>query len=257
MPVSPGTRPRERGSGYAGGCPTPVFPMTRLLDERELTGRARTHVVQYDAPRFAAQPEAAEAFLAMREAARGAGIDLLPYSSFRDYRMQLRIWNAKFSGRAPLYDIDGRPRDFAALSEAQIIDCILNWSALPGGSRHQWGTEIDVVDGAAMPPGYLPKLLPEEVRPGGIFSRLHGWLDEHAARFGFFRPYRRDQGGMYPEPWHLSYATRSVPALAQVTPELLTRVTQDAGILGKALVLARIPEIYQRHILNVAAPDET
>lgn len=227
-----------------------------MFDEFELTGRARTHVVQYEGPRFAAHPQAAAAFFAMREAARRDGFDLLPFSTFRDHTTQLRIWNNKFSGKKPLYDIAGVARDASLLSPDQIIDCILNWSALPGGSRHHWGTEIDVVDGAAMPPGYAPKLLPEEVQPGGLFHPLHRWLDEHMAAYDFFRPYRFYKGGMYPEPWHLSYGPLSIPATALLTPELLYRVTEQADILGKELVLARIGQIHERHILNIVAPDE-
>ncbi|MCP8466906.1 M15 family metallopeptidase [Pseudomonas sp. ZM23] len=227
-----------------------------MLNELELTGRARTHVVQLSEPRFAAQPEAASAFMDMREAARRDGIDLLPVSSFRDFRTQLRIWNGKFSGSKPLYDMQGRPRDFSLLSATEIIHCILNWSALPGGSRHQWGTEIDVVDGAAMPPGYVPQLLPEEVAPGGLFRGLHQWLDANMAAYGFFRPYRYFKGGMYPEPWHLSYAPLSVPALSQVSVELLAEALSGADILGKDLVLEMLPDIYRDHILNIVAPDD-
>jgi hypothetical protein len=131
----------------------------------------------------------------MRTDALRAGIDLLPYNSFRDFRTQLRIWNSKFSGAIPLYDINGKARDFTRLSASEVIGCILNWSALPGGSRHHWGTEIDVVDGAVMPPGYQPKLLPEEVAPNGLFLPLHQWLDCHMTEFGFFRPYLRENGG--------------------------------------------------------------
>lgn len=228
----------------------------RLLSAAELTGQTRTHVFQFDEPRFAAQKEAGLAFLAMRSEARSAGIDLVPFSTFRDYRTQLRIWNNKFTGKKPLYDMNGRIRDFGALSPAEVIDCILNWSALPGGSRHQWGTEIDVVDGAAMPLGYEPRLLPEEVAPGGVFWNLHRWLDENMARFGFFRPYKYYKGGMYPEPWHLSYAPLSMPALQQVTVDMLIAVTREADILGKELVLPKIPGIYQEHILNFVRPDE-
>ncbi|MFS8974487.1 M15 family metallopeptidase [Cupriavidus necator] len=229
--------------------------MERALNEWELTGRVRTHVVQHSAPRFAAQSEAATAFLDMREDARRAGIDLLPYSSFRDFRTQLRIWNGKFSGQKPLYDMHGNVRDFSALSPPEIINCILNWSAVPGGSRHQWGTEIDVVDGAVMPAGYIPKLLPEEVAPGGMFSPLHRWLDDNAAKYGFFRPYKGFKGGMYPEPWHLSYAPLSVPALEQVTPELLAAAILEADVLGKDLLLEMLPTIYRNHICNIVAPD--
>jgi hypothetical protein len=39
---------------------------TADFNERELTGQARTHVVQYSQPRFAARPEVAAAFLALR-----------------------------------------------------------------------------------------------------------------------------------------------------------------------------------------------
>ncbi len=230
--------------------------MVRMLNELELTGRARTHVVQCSTPRFAAQSEAVTAFLDMRADAGRAGIDLLPYSSFRDFRTQLRIWNKKFSGQKPLYDMHGNVRDFSALLPSEVIDCILNWSAVPGGSRHQWGTEIDVVDGEVMPPGYVPKLLPEEVAPGGMFSALHHWLDENAAKHGFFRPYKHYKGGMYPEPWHLSYAPLSMPALQQVTPELLTEAIREADVLGKELLLELIPSIYRNHILNIVLPDE-
>ena len=159
-----------------------------MLNEFEVTGRARTHVTQVDAPRFAAQPTVVRAFMAMRAEAEKDGIDLMPFSTFRDYETQLRIWNQKFTGKKPLYDINGNVRDFAALSEREIIDCILNWSALPGGSRHQWGTEIDVVDVKAMPSGYAPQLLPEEISEGGLFRPLHQWLDANMHRFEFSAP---------------------------------------------------------------------
>jgi LAS superfamily LD-carboxypeptidase LdcB len=227
-----------------------------MFTELEITGRARTHVVQLLEPRFAAHPQAAEAFMDMRAEARLAGIDLLPFSSFRDFKTQLRIWNYKYLGKKPLYDENGRVRDYASLSEEEIIRHILDWSALPGGSRHQWGTEIDVVDGAAMPEGYEPKLLPEEVSEGGIFHPLHDWLDANIARFGFFRPYKYYRGGMYPEAWHLSFAPLSLEAIKLVTPELLGAVLREADIEGRERVLEMLPEIYQKHILNIVGPQE-
>ena len=117
-----------------------------MLNEFELTGRARTHVTQYETPRFAAHPDTGEAFLRMRAAAAEAGFDLAPFSTFRDYQTQLGIWNKKFAGDKPLYDDQGRVRDRAGFTDEDIVRCILNWSALPGASRHHWGSEIDVVD---------------------------------------------------------------------------------------------------------------
>jgi LAS superfamily LD-carboxypeptidase LdcB len=226
-----------------------------MLNELEVTGRSRTHVVQILEPRFAAQPEVVQAFLAMRAAAARDGFDLQPFSTFRDYGTQLRIWNHKFTGKKPLYDFDGNVRDFGSLTERQVVEYILNWSALPGGSRHQWGTEIDVVDGNAMIEGYAPKLLPEETAIGGVFRGLHRWLDQNMVKFGFFRPYNYFKGGMYPEPWHLSYAPASMEAIKSVTVDLLTEVTRDADIYGKDIALEVIPSIYENHILNYVSPD--
>lgn len=227
-----------------------------MLNEFEVTGRARTHVVQILEPRFAAQPEVVQAFLAMRAAAALDGFNLHPFSTYRDYETQLRIWNNKFSGKRPLYDLHGNVRDFDSLSERQIVEGILNWSALPGGSRHQWGTEIDVVEGSAVAAGYSPKLLPEETAVGGVFRDLHLWLDQNIAKFGFFRPYNYFKGGMYPEPWHLSYAPASMEAIKAVSPELLAEVTRAADIQGKTIALELIPSIYENHILNYVSPDE-
>ena len=91
-----------------------------MLTDLELTGRTRSHVVQYAAPRFAAQPQAAEAFLSMRAAAQKDGIDMQPFSTFRDFNTQLRIWNHKFAGKKPLYDEYGRVRDRSAMSEEEL-----------------------------------------------------------------------------------------------------------------------------------------
>ena len=225
-----------------------------MFDELQVTGRVRTHVVQVDAPRFAAHPDVVAAFLRLRAAAARDGIELRPYSSFRGYDAQARIWEAKFSGRATLYDIDGRPRDRTRMSEDDVIWHILDWSALPGASRHQWGTEIDVVDGAVMPPGYKPQLLPSEVADGGLFAPLHRWLDAHIHEHGFFRPYARWQGGMFPEPWHLSYAPVAMRAMDDLTLDVLRRATEASALSGKARVLELLPQILERHVRNIVAP---
>ena len=225
-----------------------------MFDELEITGRARTHVVQVDAPRFAAHPDAAAAFLRLRAAAARDGIELRPYSSFRDYAAQSRIWEAKFSGRAPLVDMAGNVRDRRGMGEDDVIRHILDWSALPGASRHQWGTEIDVVDGTAMPPGYKPQLLPAEVAEGGLFAPLHRWLDAHIHEHGFFRPYARWQGGMFPEPWHLSHAPISMRAIDDLTLDVLRRATEVAELSGKRRVLELLPEILERHVRNIVPP---
>jgi len=129
------------------------------------------------------------AFLAMREAARRDGIDLQAASSFRDFDRQLTIWNAKFRGERPLLDRSGQLLNVASLSAAQRIEAILIWSALPGASRHHWGTDLDVYDAAALHDRARLQLTPEEYGGAGPFAALTAWLDQHMHRFGFFRPY--------------------------------------------------------------------
>lgn len=225
-----------------------------MFSDLEITGRSRTHVTQYEQPRYAATPATADAFMRMRAAARADGIDLVPYASFRDFNAQLRIWNKKFGGRKMLYDLDERGRDFASLSQEDLVWAILNWHSLPGTSRRHWGTDIDVVDQAVMPAGYKPTLLPSEAGEGGLFHPLHRWLDVHIEAYGFFRPYQHAAGGMYPEPWHLSYAPESAGLERRLDSTLLTGIIESADMLGKELVLKMLPQIIERHVWNVAMP---
>lgn len=57
---------------------------------------------------------------------------------------------------------------------------------------------------------------------------------------------------MFPEPWHLSYAPLSVPALQAMSVDLLADTLRNADLSGKATVLALLPELYRNHILNIA-----
>ncbi len=225
-----------------------------MLSSLELTGRARTHVADVPELGCALHPAAADALAALRSAARAAGIDLAVVSGHRDLARQVSIWNAKFRGERPLLGRDGAELERCGLTERELVDAILHWSALPGASRHHWGTDADVIDRAAVPPGFRPRLVQEEFAPGGVFARLSAWLAEHAAKFGFFRPYSTDRGGVVPEPWHLSYAPVAVPALATLTEEVLAEAVASSSMDGREQVLARLPELYQRYVLSIDPP---
>jgi len=224
------------------------------MNEFETTGRACSHIVQLEAPVCGLHYEAIASFLAMRDAAAGAGIDLKVRSSFRDFATQLLIWNRKWRGERTLFSREGQQLDTAQLSDDDKIDAILAWSAIPGGSRHHWGSDIDVIDEAAIPAGYEVRLTTDEYGTDGIFGRLSVWLAANMRRFGFYAPYRTDKGGVCVEPWHLSYAPVAAPTLEKLSLTVLRRALEGADMEGKALVLARLPEIYTRYVLNVDAP---
>jgi LAS superfamily LD-carboxypeptidase LdcB len=225
-----------------------------MLNDLELTGRARSHVIQRDDLKAAIHADAVKPFLAMKADAARAGIDIAITSAFRDFEAQQRIWNLKWTGHRPLYDPAGVERDHASLTSAALVEAILCWSALPGASRHHWGSELDVVDAAAMPEGYRVQLLPAEAAPGGVFHALHRWLDANMARYGFFRPYATFRGGVHPEAWHLSFAPVAVPALEALTPGVLAEAVRVGELLGKDLVLERLPDLHARYVANIDAP---
>jgi hypothetical protein len=187
------------------------------------------------------------------EAAR-SGIDLWPASSFRDFERQLAIWNDKFLGRRPLLDAAGQPLDGASLDDGQRIQAILIWSALPGASRHHWGTEIDVIDRAALPAGQQAQMVRQEYAAGGVFEKLGDWLSHHCARFGFFHPYDIDRGGVQPEPWHVSFAPVSVPALSRLTVAVLQDALGAVALAGGDIVKRQLADLHRRYVASVAAP---
>lgn len=222
-----------------------------MLDPLALTGRTRAHVVELDEPRCTLHAAVVEPFLAMRGAARAAGIDLVPASSFRDFARQRAIWNAKFRGERPVLDRACRALDVGCLAPAQRVEAILAWSAVPGASRHHWGTDLDVYDRAALPDGAAPQLLPAEYAADGPFSRLADWLDRHMHRFGFFRPYVSDRGGVAPEPWHLSYAPLAGVFAAGLTADVLAEALRGADVEGEAVLLESIGALHARFVRGV------
>ena len=59
---------------------------------------------------------------------------------------------------------------------------------------------------------------------------------------------------MQPEAWHLSYAPVARGALAAMTTELLAEAIRGNGVEGEAEILARLPAIRKRYVLDVDAP---
>jgi LAS superfamily LD-carboxypeptidase LdcB len=240
-----------------------------ILTPEQLTGRVSTHVLEVPQLACSLHPDAGAALLAMARRAALDGIDLAVTSAFRPFARQLAIWNAKFGGRRELLDRDGRALQAASMSEPQIVQAILLWSALPGASRHHWGTDIDVYDRAALPPPARPGLIPQEYAAGGVFEPLSAWLARHAEQYGFFRPYDSDRGGVQPEPWHLSFAPVAGAALAALTLDVLADALSagapadapmaaalpDAPALaGAATVRQQLPQIHECYVCRVAAP---
>jgi LAS superfamily LD-carboxypeptidase LdcB len=223
------------------------------VNRNELTGRARTHIVEL--PQAAAMHvHVKAAFQSLQRAAADAGFELGVASGFRDFDRQLAIWNGKYRGDRPMFDANGQLIDVQALPPSQRIAEILRWSALPGASRHHWGTDLDLFDRKAAPAGYRVQLTQEEFGDRGIFAPVGAWLDAHAARYGFFRPYRGVRSGVGPEPWHFSFAPVSEYARRELTVAVLREAIEAAPLLGKDEVLANLAQHHARYVATIDWP---
>ncbi len=138
--------------------------------------------------------EAMEAFTEMHAAAEKEGLQLVVLSATRTFSHQKRIWENKWQGVSLLHggilatDIEDpveRSRE------------ILRFSAMPGTSRHHWGTDIDL------------NSLQNSYFEHGQGKLVYQWLKANASDYGFCQPYtahgKRRTGGYEEERWHWSY----------------------------------------------------
>ncbi len=221
------------------------------MRDAELTGRSSSHVAEVAEFGCALHVDAIAPFCSLRRAAAARGIDVVPVSGFRDFDRQLTIWNGKFSGKRPLSDAAGVGIDAASMPTRQRIEAILRWSALPGASRHHWGTDVDLIDRKAIGERYRVQLTSDEYAANGPFARLSGWLEENAGRFGFFRPYRGALSGVAGEPWHFSFAPVAELARRRLTPVVLRGAIEGSPMFGKEEVLAMLDQLHARYVAQV------
>lgn len=195
--------------------------------------------------------ELVEPLLALQKSASKAGFDMQFASGWRGFDRQLAIWNKKASGQGRVLDSDEEPLDIHGLTERELVWAILRWSALPGGSRHHWGSEVDVFEKKAMPQGYQLQLTQKETLKGGIFYEFYQWLDAELARARskFFRPYLTDRGGVAPEPWHLSYRPLACQFEQALSFDELYELILQSEMVLKETVLSMLDEIWPRFIL--------
>jgi LAS superfamily LD-carboxypeptidase LdcB len=225
-----------------------------VLNPQQLTGQDEDHLVTLPCGNRL-QQEVAFAFAALQADARAAGFELAIASSYRSFARQLAIWNGKARGERMVHDDSGQPIAMSSLAPQQRLHAILRFSAIPGSSRHHWGTDLDVFDAAALPADYRLQLSPQEVAPGGMFDALHRWLDRRmkaGESHGFFRPYAHDRGGVAPERWHLSYAPMAAGCELQLNRECLLACWDDGGdgeeLLLRAEIEAELPAILARYV---------
>lgn len=147
--------------------------------------------------------EAYDAFIKMYNAAKADGITLVIRSATRNFNYQKGIWERKWTGKTKLSDGINAAKDIVKDYERAVK--IMNYSAMPGASRHHWGTDIDL---NSFTNSYFEK---------GEGLRVYQWLTERAHSFGYCQPYTpKETGrtGYEEEKWHWSYIPLSKPLTA-------------------------------------------
>ncbi len=193
----------------------------------------------------------------LTKAARQAGFDLAIVSGFRGFERQQSIWDAKMRGDRPVLDDQSRVIDISLLPPLDKVKRVMRWSALPGASRHHWGTDMDVYDRAAVPKDYSIQLITEEYTEGGPFAPMSAWLvdyleQEHSPNF--ILPYRDDNNGVMPELWHLSYQPVAEQYQEVWTLEVLQNHLRQSDVLESKTVLSSINELYEQFIKDSINP---
>lgn len=189
------------------------------------------------------------------------GIEIRAISSFRSFESQKRIWNLKATGQRILLDDHENTiafEDFNLEKEDErlsLVQTILRWSALPGLSRHHWGTEIDIIDAQALKehPNYKVQLVSSEYAQGGIFEKLGSFLNHRLSQTEFYRPYAIDLGGVAPEPWHLSHRKQSEKFFRKISISQFRDLLEQQGesIELGSTIHQHLEELFERFFLNI------
>lgn len=113
-------------------------------------------------------------------------------SATRNFTYQKGIWERKWTGTYS--NITG---------ELNRALAIMQFSAMPGASRHHWGTDVDIFS------------LENGDFANGNGRTLYTWLTQNAARYGFCQPFTSGRcAGYNEEKWHWSYKPLSSKFLA-------------------------------------------
>jgi LAS superfamily LD-carboxypeptidase LdcB len=221
-----------------------------MISAQQILGLNDKHVVYID-DKHQLQPLVIDTFTQMQQAAKLEGHDLQLVSSFRSFSKQASIWNRKWKGDLKLNTLDNKVLDTASLNDIQKMHAILLWSALPGGSRHHWGTDCDVFDRTKVEACETQfELVSREYEGDGPCADLAKWLQTNAATFGFERPYAEYVGGVATEPWHLSYSPIASQIITSFSVELLHKQLIESNISGLDTVLSHLSILFERYTLN-------
>tara|TARA_B100000963_G_scaffold218713_1_gene190705 strand:+ start:46 stop:714 length:669 start_codon:yes stop_codon:yes gene_type:complete len=187
-------------------------------------------------------PEVYLKFKQMQNDAKKEGVEIEIVSGYRSYQKQKNIWNKKYN--------ENYKKEVIGIEN---INRIIQYSTLPGTSRHHWGTDIDIIDKRFIPKGDL--LIEKNYAENGIYSQLFYWMKKNSKKYDFYLVYDDSpkRKGFKFEPWHYSYKPLSVIFLRRfIEGNLIFKITQDSSLLGRRFIDNSFLESYlDKNLLDI------
>ncbi len=213
-----------KNSAFAGivviSSPNLAFTNTKtsIFSESDLIGKGNPKLYGTG---YKLQKKAHQAFLEMNYAAKRNKMNIRVVSSYRSFNHQNLIWTRKYKRY--------RSRN---LTSQQAVLYNIRYTAIPGSSRHHWGTEIDVVNGSIKTSRY--PLNTKNFHGYGIYKSFREWMDSNAHKYGFYLVYtdQPDRKGFKYEPWHYSYKPLSSKYLREYRKLNHQTLLKNENILG-------------------------
>lgn len=226
-----------------GGLAMTIIPSTLVLQEtrysiEELMGKADIDLYGED---INLREEAHDAFVEMRKAALADGIDIKIVSSYRSFDRQAAIFERKYLK----YTDDG-------MEPLDAIEKIIEYSTIPGTSRHHWGTDVDLIDGSQKVDGDV--LVASKFETEGPYEKFKLWMDENSEKFNYYLVYTDNpkRRGFKYEPWHYSYAPLSKPMLKTFRLKNILKQLKSEDFLGSDELTTEFIKTYiEDNILDI------
>jgi len=187
------------------------FNKATIITPEILIGKSNAIQPLLKGDKIKLQKEVYDALQKMIKAAKKDNVHIVLVSGYRSFNHQKRIWNRKFDK----YRKKG-------LSVKQCIEKITNYTAIPGTSRHHWGTDVDLSD------KYASGLNNNKRK---LFNQ---WMQKNAKKFGFYLVYTKDKNrtGYKYESWHFTYKKLSKPLLEKYIKTDVFDLIKNQGIKG-------------------------
>ncbi|MEZ4875857.1 MAG: M15 family metallopeptidase [Flavobacteriaceae bacterium] len=221
----------------------PAFSETAPLQEftrNQLIGKGNPDITG-DSYLTKMHKQTAAALQKLKAEAAKENIQIEVVSAFRSFERQKEIFEGKYSK----FTSEG-------LSPQMAIEKIIDYSTIPGTSRHHWGTDLDLIDGNAPRPENV--LVASHFHGTGPFCKMKEWMNQHAKSYGFYEVYTDDPNrkGFKYEPWHFSFAPVSIPMLQAYKKLNVKQILSEEKVMGSSYFTDAFIEKYRtENILDI------